>query len=141
MLEQIIEFMGKSAASSLQMQQAMLKYWTQDWLSPQPASAGLSAELGGAARKQGLELTLEALNKHREALDSMYRVGIETMAKACRVPEATSSEDALRAGEDVWRGLFDACKSQFETQSREVQSWTERLMDTARKTQTGQAAG
>ena len=136
MLDQLFELSRKAAESSLQTQQAMFKHLTQDWPSASPASAGLSADWSGTLRKRWVELTIEVLNKNRESLDSMYRAIIQTMEKALRLSEAKSSEDSVRAFEDVWRTLFDALKGQSEVQVREFQSWVERFLEMARAKQT-----
>src|ERR1700733_653249 len=113
MLDQIFEMSRKAMESSLQMQQAMFKHWTQDLPSMSPVAAGLSTDWGGATRKR-LELVVEALNKHRESIDSNYRAAIQALEKALRVPEARSSEEAVHAVEDVWRTVFDSLKGQSE---------------------------
>jgi hypothetical protein len=131
MLDQIFELSRKAAESSLQMQQAMFKHWTQD--STSPPSAGVSADWGGSMRKRWLELVIETLNKHRESLDSAYRAIIQTMEQGLRISEAKSAEECVRVVEDVWRKLFDAIKGQSEAQFRDLQTWTERSFETARK--------
>jgi hypothetical protein len=133
MLDQIFELSRKAAESSLQMQQAMFKHWTQDLPSMSPTSAGVSADWGGSMRKRWVELMIETLNKHRESLDLAYRTVIQTMEQALRISEAKSSEECVRVVEDVWRKLFDAVKGQSEAQFRDLQTWTERSFETARK--------
>jgi hypothetical protein len=115
------------------MQQAVFKHWTQDLPSMTPAGVTLSADWGGAMRKRWVELVVEALNKHREQLDSNYRSMIQAVEKSLRIPEARSSEDAVRAMEEVWKTVFESMKGHSETQFREFQSWTEKAMDMARK--------
>jgi hypothetical protein len=129
MLDQLFELSRKAAESSLQSQQAMFKHWTQDWASTSPMTAGLSADWGGSMRKRWIELTLEALNKHRESLDSTYRAGIQTMEKLFRASDAKSSEDSAHAAEEVWRSLFETFKAQSEAHFRELQLWGERLLE------------
>jgi hypothetical protein len=133
MLDQIFELSRKAAESSLQMQQAMFKHWTQDLPSMSPTSAGVSTDWGGSTRKRWVELMIETLNKHRESLDLAYRTVIQTMEQALRLSEAKSSEECVRVVEDVWRKLFDAVKGQSEAQFRDLQTWTERSFETARK--------
>jgi hypothetical protein len=133
MLDQIFELSRKAAESSLQMQQAMFKHWTQDSPSMSPTSAGVSADWGGSMRKRWVELMMETLNKQRESLDLAYRTVIQTMEQALRISEAKSSEECVRVVEDVWRKLFEAVKGQSEAQFRDLQTWTERSFETARK--------
>lgn len=133
MLDQIFEMSRKAMESSLQMQQAMFKHWTQDLPSMSPISAGLSADWGGAMRKRWIELVLEGLNKHRESVDSNYRAAIQALEKALHLPEARSSEEAVRAAEEVWRTLFDFLKGQSEAQFRDFQSFADKAIEMARK--------
>lgn len=133
MLDQIFEMSRKAMESSLQMQQAMFKHWTQDLPSMSPIAGGLSTDWGGAMRKRWLELAIEALSKHRESVDTTYGAAIQALEKALRVPEARSSEEAVRAMEDVWRTVFDSLKGQSEAQFREFQSWSEKAIEMARK--------
>jgi hypothetical protein len=129
MLDQMFEMSRKAMEASLQMQQAMFKPWMQGWPSMSPISAGPSADV----RKQWVELVLEALNKHRESIDSNYRAAIQALEKTSRVPEAKSSEDAVRAVDDVWRTLFETLKGESEAQFRQFQSWTEKALEIARQ--------
>jgi oligoendopeptidase F len=133
MLDQLFELSRKAAESSLQSQQAMFKHLTQDWASTSPISAGLSADLNGSMRKRWAELTMEALNKHRESLDATYRANIQMMEKLLRASEVKSSEDSVRAAEDVSRTLFETFKGQSEAHFRELQSWGERLLELTQK--------
>jgi hypothetical protein len=133
MLDQIFEMSRKTLESSLQMQQAVFKHWTQDLPTMTPAAAVMSADWGGSMRKRWVEFVLEALNKQRESLDATYRAMIQATEKLFRISEARSSEDAMHAIEDVWKTIFDSVKSQSEAQFREFQSWTEKAMDIARK--------
>ena len=77
MLDQLFELSRKAAESSLQVQQAMFKFWTQDVIST--SADGISADFAGTMRKRWVDLTLDALHKHRESLDSTYEVGIQAM--------------------------------------------------------------
>jgi hypothetical protein len=133
MLDQIFELSRKAMESSLQIQQAMVRHWTQDLPSMSPLSAGLSADWGGAMRKRWIEITLEMLNRQREAFDANYRATIQAIEKLMRVAEAKSSEDSVKAMEEVWRTMLDAVKNQSEAQFREFQSWIEKSLDLARK--------
>ncbi len=136
MLDQLFEISRKAAESSLQVQQAMFKHLTQDWLSTSPnASSGISADWAGTMRKRWMELTLEALNKHRESVDSTYRASIQTMEQALRLADAKSSEECVRTVEDVWRKLFDSYKGQSEVQFREFKTWAEKSFETIHKTE------
>jgi hypothetical protein len=139
MLDQIFEMSRKTLESSLQMQQAVFKHWTQDLPSMTPAAAVMSADWGGAMRKRWVELVLEGFNRHRETLDATYKSMIQTVEKILRIPEARSTEDAMRAIEEVWKSVFDAAKAHSEAQFREFQSWTERAVDVARKATDGQS--
>ena len=133
MLDELFELSRKAAESSMQMQQAMFKHWTQGLISETPTAAGISADWGGTARKRWIDLTIEALNKHRESLDSTYRASIQSMEQALRVADAKSPDDCVRGVEDVWRKLFENVKGQSEAQFREFQAWAEKSFESARK--------
>jgi hypothetical protein len=135
-LDQLLELSRKAAESSLQSQQALWRQWTQSWGTDTPGS--FSTDWGGEVRHRWAELALEVMNKHRESLDTTYRTGILTMQKAMQVLDAKTSDDSLRAIEDVWRTISDAFKAQTEASLHEMQSATDRFMDMARKQATGQ---
>jgi hypothetical protein len=135
-LDQLLELSRKAAESSLQTQQAIWRQWTQGWVSAAPG--GLSSDWGGDFRHRWAELALEALNKHRESIDANYRTVILTSEKALRVFDAKTSDDSLRAMEDIWKTVSDAFKAQTEAGLREVQIATERFVEMARKQAAGQ---
>jgi hypothetical protein len=131
MLDQLFELSRKAAESSLQMQQAMFKQWTQALQSTSPMAVGISADWGGSARKQFVNFAVESLNKQRESVDSTYRAAIQLIEQTAHVAEAKSAEEAVRSVEEVWRKLFDTYKGQAETQFREFQSWAAKAFEMA----------
>jgi hypothetical protein len=128
MLDQLFELSRKAAESSLQMQQATFKQWTQ-MLSTSPMAVGISADWGGNMRKQWVNFAIEALNKQRESVDSTYRAGIQLIEQSARISEAKSAEEAVRSVEEVWRKLFDSYKAQAEAQFREFQTWAAKAFE------------
>jgi hypothetical protein len=132
MLDQLFELSRKAIESSLEMQQVLFKQWTQNWLSTSPA-AGVSADWGGTMRRRWLEMTVEALNKQREAIDSTYKVGIASLERLARVSDAKSAEEWVRAVEEVWAKLFEGFKAQAESQFRDFQTWAAKSFEMARK--------
>ncbi len=135
MLDQLFELSRKAIESSLEMQQVMFKQWTQNWLSTSPA-AGVSADWGGAMRRRWVELTVEALNKQREAVDSTYKVCIESIERLARMSDARSAEEWVRAVEEVWAKVFEGFKGQAESQFRDFQTWAAKSFEMARKADT-----
>jgi hypothetical protein len=135
MFDQMVDGFRKATESSLQIQQEILKQWTQQWLSGQPNMNGGSAEWTRTVQKRWMELTIEMLNKHRMSLDTMYSSGIQAIEQAFRITDAKSSEDYRRIVDDVWRKLFDTLKSQMEAQFRDFQRWSEQSFDIANKAQ------
>ena len=125
MFDQLIDGVKKASESSLQMQQEMFKNWTR-LFSGQGGAAGAPAEWGGAAQKRWAELCVEMLNRHREALDSTYKSGIQIIEEAFHVTEAKSPDDSRRMVEDLWRKLFYLQKSQSESQFRDFQTFYEK---------------
>jgi hypothetical protein len=117
----------KASESSLQMQQELFNQWTRLWSAPPGAGAAAgAAEWNGSAPRRWLELSLEMLHKHREALVSTYRAGIELIERTFHVADARSPEDYRKVVEDVWRRLFELQKEQAESQSRDFQAWLEK---------------
>ena len=140
MFDQLLELSRKAAESSLQMQQVMFKHLTQDLASPSPIASGISADWGGTMRKRWTEFAVDALNKHRESVDSAYRASIQAIEQAARVSEAKSAEDYVKTTEEVWRRLFDAYKGQAEAQLREFQTLAEKSFEMAHKTEAAHKA-
>jgi len=131
MFDQILELSRKATESSLQMQQVMFKQLTQSWAATSPTE-GISADWGGTLRKRLSELTIEAINKQREALDAAYRAAIQMIEEASHLSEAKSAEDCVKTVEKVWRSSFDTLKGQAETQLRELQTFAEKSFEMAR---------
>jgi hypothetical protein len=124
MFSDLADGLRKASESSLQMQQEIFNQWTKLWLSGAPGAA--SPAQNGSAQRRWLELGLEMLNKHREALAATYAAGIELIERTFHVAEAKSPEDYRKVVEDVWRRLFDLQKEQAESQSRDFQAWLEK---------------
>jgi hypothetical protein len=135
MLDQLFELSRKAVESSLEMQQVLFKQWTQNWMSTSPA-AGVSSDWGGTMRRRWVELTVEALNKQREAVDSTYKVAITSLERLARMSDAKSAEEWVRAVEDVWGNLFEGFKAQAESQFRDFQTWAAKSFEMARKAET-----
>ena len=125
MFDQLIDGVKKASESSLQMQQEMFKNFAR-LFSGQGGAAGAPAEWGRASQKRWAELCVEMLNRHREALDSTYKSGIQIIEEAFHVTEAKSPDDSRRMVEDLWRKLFDLQKSQSESQFRDFQTFYEK---------------
>jgi hypothetical protein len=126
MFEQIIDGVRKASESSLQMQQEMFRHFTRMWGSLAPAGAGIPSDWGRGSQKRWLELGLEMLNKHREALDATYKSGIQLIEQAFHATEAKSSEEYRQTAEDLWRKLVDLQKEQAESQFRDLRGWYEK---------------
>jgi hypothetical protein len=129
MFDQLIDGVRKASESSLQMQQEMFKHWTRLFTGPAQevgAQAGAQAEWGQTSQKRWLELGVEMLNRHREAVDSIYKSGIQLIEQTFHVTEAKSPDDYRRMVEDLWRKLFDLQKEQSESQFRDFQTFYEK---------------
>ena len=125
MFDQLIDGVRKASESSMQMQQEMLKNWTRMFSAPFPQSAGMPASVMGG-QKRWLELGIEMLNRQREAVDGMYKSGIQIIEQTFHVTEAKSADDYRRMVEDLWRKLFDLQKAQSESQFRDFQTFYEK---------------
>jgi hypothetical protein len=134
MLDQFMEGFRKASESTLQAQQDMFKYWSQQWMNMPPLGAA-SPEMGRNIPQRWKDLAIEALTKQREALDATYRAGIEVIEHTFRLSEARSAEDLRRTAEELWRKLFDSVKAQYESQFEEFHKWTERSFEMAQRAQ------
>jgi hypothetical protein len=131
MIDQVLESMRRASESSMQVQQELLKQWTQQWMAAPGAVAGAPREWGQGIQRRWVELMVEAMNRHRESLDSVYRAGIQALEEGFRVSEARSPEDYRRMTEELWRKTFDAFKEQSDTQLRNFQSLAEKSFNIA----------
>jgi len=130
MLDQFMETFRRASESSLQMQQDIMKQWGQQAFTAPP---GATTDWGRNFQKRCLELTVEILNKHRESLDSSYKAGIQAIEESFRMADAKSPEDYRRTAEELWRKLFDAFRSQYETQLQEFQKFTSMSFEMAQR--------
>jgi hypothetical protein len=126
MLDALCESFRKASESSLQIQQDVVKHWAQQWQATTSASAAVPGDWSRTVQQRWLEVTLDLLNKHREAIDSAYRSGIQIVEQAFRISEAKSTEDYRRMAEDLWRKLFEVFKGQSEIQFRDFQNLAEK---------------
>ena len=135
MFDQMIDGVRKASESSLQMQQEMFKQWTRLFSGP-AANAGVQgADFGKASQKRWLELCVEMLNRHREAIDGIYKSGIQLIEQSLQAGEAKSPDEYRRIVEDLWRKLFENFKTQSESQMRDFQVWAEKSMANVQKPQ------
>jgi hypothetical protein len=125
MFDQLIDGVRKASESSLQMQQEMFKHWTK-LFSGAAAEAQPPADFGRGSQKRWLELGVEMLNRHREAVDTIYRSGIQLIEQTFQVSDAKSPDDYRRMVEELWRKLFDLQKEQSESQFRDFQTFYEK---------------
>jgi len=126
MFDQLIDGVRKASESSLQMQQEMFKQWTR-LFSGQASEAGTqAADWGRGSQKRWVELGIEMLNRHREAIDTIYKSGIQVIEQTFHVAEAKSADDYRRMIEDLWRKLFELQKEQSESQFRDFQTFYEK---------------
>jgi hypothetical protein len=128
MIEQLMDNYRKASASWLQMQQDAFRQLAQQWLTTPQSPPGVSTEWSRSFQKRWMELAIEALNKHRESLETVYTSGIQIIDQTFRVSEveAKSTDDYRHLVEDLWRKLFDNFKTQSEAQMRDFQAWAEK---------------
>jgi hypothetical protein len=135
MLDQFMEGFRKASESTLQVQQDILKQWTQQWMGITPFATGASSEWTRNFQQRWQTLAVETLNKHRESLDSTYRAGIQMIEQTFRLSEAKSPEELRKNAEELWRKMFDTIKAQYESQFEEFHRWTERSFEMAQRAQ------
>jgi hypothetical protein len=126
MFDQLVDGVRKASESSLHVQQEMFRHWTRLWLTAAPGGVGVAGDWNRGAQRRWLDLGVELLHKHREAIDGTYRAGIQIIEQTFHLAEAKSPEDYRKLVEDLWRRLFDLQKEQAEGQFRDFQSWFEK---------------
>jgi hypothetical protein len=127
--DQIFETFRRASLSTLQMQQEMFKQWAQQWPQAPWNAAGLPTEWLQNLQKRWMDFTTDSLNRHREALDSMYKSLIQIVEQAGRLSEAKTPEDYRRTTDDLRHKMFETFKEQSEAQFREFQKGTEKWFD------------
>lgn len=132
MLNQLFEDFSKASESSLQMQKEMMRFWTQQCLSA-PQSAGLSTEVARTLEKRWIEISVDMLNKHKEALESTYASGIQMIERSFRLSEAKSPEEYRHMVEDLWRQLVKISMDRSETQLQDFKKWAEKSFEVAQE--------
>jgi hypothetical protein len=122
--DQLFDSFRKASESSLQMQQEILKHWTERWAASAPQTPNVSSEANQRVQKRWLALGIELLNKHRASLDGTYAAGIQLIEQSFGAAEAKSPEEYRRLTEDLWRKLFATYKSQAEAQFDAFKNWS-----------------
>jgi hypothetical protein len=126
MFDQLVDGVRKASESSLHLQQEMFRNWTRMFLSAPPGAASPAGEADRAAQKRWMELGLEVLDKHRAAIDTTYRAGIQLIEQTFQLADAKSGDDYRKVVEQLWHRLFDLQKEQAESQFRDFQAWLEK---------------
>jgi hypothetical protein len=103
MLDQMLESFCKASQSSLKMQQEVWKRLTRRWL----------------------RLTLNVLEKEREALDWSFKTGMQPIEQALRASEAGGGQDHRRLAQELWHKLFETLRSEYDNQLQDVKRWAE----------------
>jgi hypothetical protein len=122
--DQLFDTFRKASESSLQMQQEVLKHWTERWAGSASQTQPPSSEANQQLKKRWLALGIELLNKHRASLDETYGAGIQLIEQSFGAAEAKSPEEYRRLTEDLWRKLFDTYKNQAEAQFDAFKNWS-----------------
>ena len=122
--DQLFDTFRKASESSLQMQQEILKHWTERWAGSASQPQPPSSEASQRVQKRWLALGIELLNKHRASLDETYGAGIQLIEQSFGAAEAKSPEEYRRLTEDLWRKLFDTYKTQSEAQFDAFKNWS-----------------
>jgi hypothetical protein len=130
MIDQVFEAYRKASESSMLAQQDLFTQWSQMWV---PASGngggGATMDWGRTVQRRWLELMVEALGKHREAVDKTYRRVIEVVEQSLHLTEAKSPDEYRRLVDELGRKVIESFKAQTETQLRDFQSWAERSFE------------
>jgi len=135
MLDQMFEGYRKTSESWLQMQQDMMRQLWQQTLSMPQAPTAPGGDWSQGRQKRWLEMIIQLLDKHREALDSLYRSGIQILEQTFHVTEARSPDDYRRLTEEVWRKVFEVMKTQSDMSFRDFRTFAEKSFDMAQNAQ------
>lgn len=131
MLEQVQDTLRKATESTLQFQKELFRCWTQVPSTP-------AVDTGWTDQIQTFQKTLaqtitDALNKHRETVDTQYRAGVSTLQNAFRVGEAKDPVQFLKLIEEVWRQSVSCLKTVTEAQISEIQAAMAKGLEVATK--------
>lgn len=126
--DQMFDSFRKASMTSMQMQQEMFKQWTQQWPWP-GGGAGGSMDWAQRLQSRWVEFTTDMLNRHRESLDTMYKLAIQMMEQVSRLSESKSPEEYNRGMEEMRGKMFETFKEQSDTQMREIQKSAEKWFD------------
>lgn len=126
--DQMFESFRKASMSSFQLQQEMLKQWSQQW--PWPLNAtGAPVEWAQQFQKRWAEFTTEWLNRQRESTETMCKLAIQLVDFSSRFYESKSPEEYRRGMEEVRTKMFEAFKDQSDAQLRDFQKLSEKWFD------------
>ena len=130
--DQLFDSFRKASESSLQMQQEMLKHWTERWAGSASQAPNATSDASQQAQKRWLALGIELLEKHRASLDETYAAGLQLIAQSFGASEAKSPEEYRRLTEALWRKLFDTYKNQTEAQFVAFKDWSTKSAEAVR---------
>jgi hypothetical protein len=134
MFEQIFDEYRKAVDSSFKMQQDLYRQWMNNWPVKTPdASEGTVEDQIRSYQKQWNDTLAATLEKHREALNSQYRSGIEAIQSAFRTSDAKTPEEYWRLTQEFWRKSIDLYKTAFEAQGKYVQTLAQMWFDMVSK--------
>jgi hypothetical protein len=122
--DQLFDSFRKASESSLQMQQEILKHWTDRLAGSASQPSNASSEASQQVQKRWLALGVELLDKHRASLDGTYAAGIQLIERSFGAADVKSPEEYRRLTEDLWRKLFDTYKTQAEAQFDAFKTWS-----------------
>ena len=139
MYDQVLDNFRKAAESTMQLQQELVKSWTQQWMQAPAMPVVPSMMSGNAAaswaeqvrtfQKQWANAVSDMLTKHRETLDTQYRAGIRTIEDAFRLGDAKDPEQFSRLTTELWRQGFDCFRTIIEAQIRDFQGAAEKWFE------------
>lgn len=131
MFEQVFDTLRKSAESSVEMQQELLRQWGAKWpgFPGLPPSQEAWVERVQKFQKIWAKTVKELLSKHREVLDEQYDLALATLEEAFRVAQSSDPEEFAKRCESLCRKSLEVMRETGELQSKELQAalskWTE----------------
>ncbi|MFO0914045.1 MAG: hypothetical protein U0795_13890 [Pirellulales bacterium] len=148
MFDQVAENLRKATESSMQLQQEMMKNWSQlvagavSGIKTPGVASGLgvpsapgmpSVDAFVAARKRWEEWVVEAMKRQRELVDAQFQAGIKNLEGVFDVAESKTPQEIQEKVTELYRKCFESIKQLSESHLTEFKKVAEQWVDVAKK--------
>jgi hypothetical protein len=128
MFDQVFETLRQATATSLHLQQEMVKKWVSLWMD-MPFAVPPGTEQVRQFQKKWADFVGDLIKRQREVTEAQLQAGLEGIEKAFHVGEAKNVEELRARTLELWQKCFEALKVAYEAQGQEFQrameKWTE----------------